>query len=163
MTWRGSTTVQDRIFASLPYLLPLFTALPFGSVVLKQIPGLGEILLVILTPVEFIYSIFGSYREFANLIIFFLLFLLVVRNERIQHLIRFNTMQALLLEILLFVCSLVLRLVLLPLGATLITQTLIAMVFLATLAACIYSVVKSIQGHYAEIPTLSEAAYSQVR
>lgn len=159
MTWRGSTTVQDRIFASLPYLLPLFTALPFGSVVLKQIPGLGEILLVILTPVLFIYRLV----PFANLVIFFLLFLLVVRNEKIQHFIRFNTMQALLLDILLFLCSLVLQYVLQPLGATLITQTLVAMVFLATLAACIYSVVKSIQGHYAEIPTLSEAAYSQVR
>lgn len=159
MTWRGSTTVQDRIFASLPYLLPLFTALPFGSVVLKQIPGLGEILLVILTPVLFIYRLI----PFPNLVIFFVLFLLVVRNERIQHFIRFNTMQALLLDILLFLCSLILQYVLLPLGATLITQTLVAMVFLATLAACIYSVVKSIQGHYAEIPTLSEAAYSQVR
>lgn len=159
MTWRGSTTVTDRIFASLPYLLPLFTALPFGSVVLKQIPGLGDILLVILTPVLFIYSIV----PFPNLVIFFMLFLLVVRNERIQHFIRFNTMQALLIDILLFLCSLVLQYVLLPLGATLITQTLVAMVFLATLAACIYSVAQSIQGQYAEIPTLSEAAYSQVR
>jgi uncharacterized membrane protein len=159
MAWRGSTTVQDRIFASLPYLLPLFTALPFGSVVLKQIPALGEILFLLLTPVLFIYT----KVPYANLIIFFLLFLLVVRNEKIQHFIRFNTMQALLLDILLFICSLVFQYLLQPLGATLITQTLVAMVFLATLAACIYSVVKSIQGHYAEIPTLSEAAYAQVR
>ncbi|HEY9831262.1 MAG TPA: Tic20 family protein [Stenomitos sp.] len=159
MTWRGSTTVQDRIFASLPYLLPLFTALPFGIVVFKQFPALAAILSLLLTPVAFIYRLI----PFPNLVIFFLLFLLVVRNERIQHFIRFNTMQALLIDILLFLCSLVLQYVLLPMGATLITQALVAIVFLATLAACIYSVIQSIQGHYAEIPTLSEAAYAQVR
>lgn len=159
MTWRGSTTVQDRIFASLPYLLPLFTALPFGIVVFKQFPALAAILSLLLTPVAFIYRLI----PFPNLVIFFLLFLLVVRNERIQHFIRFNTMQALLIDILLFLCSLVLQYVLLPMGATLITQSLVAIVFLATLAACIYSVIQSIQGHYAEIPTLSEAAYAQVR
>lgn len=159
MTWRGSTTVKDRIFASLPYLLPLLAALPFGSVVLKQIPALGEILLLLLTPVLFIYSIV----PYADLIIFFLLFLLVVRNERIQHLIRFNTMQALLLDILLFLCTLVWQYVLMPLGSVLITQALVAIVFVATLAACVYSVVQSLQGRYAEIPSLSEAAYAQVR
>lgn len=159
MTWRGSTTVQDRIFACLPYLIPLFTALPFGIVVFKQFPALAAILSLLLTPVAFIYRLI----PFPNLVIFFLLFLLVVRNERIQHFIRFNTMQALLIDILLFLCSLVLQYVLLPMGATLITQALVAIVFLATLAACIYSVIQSIQGHYAEIPTLSEAAYAQVR
>lgn len=159
MTWRGSTTVQDRIFASLPYLLPLFTSLPFGIVVFKQFPALAQILSWLLIPVAFIYKLV----PFPNLVIFFLLFLLVVRNERIQHFIRFNTMQALLLDILLFICSLVLQSILLPMGATLITQALVAIVFIATLAACIYSVIQSIQGNYAEIPTLSEAAYAQVR
>ncbi|MGL5878515.1 MAG: Tic20 family protein, partial [Xenococcaceae cyanobacterium] len=35
--------------------------------------------------------------------------------------------------------------------------------FLGTLAASFYSIVQSILGRYAEIPTLSDAAYSQVR
>jgi len=160
MAWRGSTTVTDRIFASLPYLLPLFSALPFGVVVFQQFPDLATILLLLLTPVTLIYGIF---KGFADIIIFFLLFLLVVRNERIQHFIRFNTMQALLLDILVFLCSLLWQYMLQPLGLNLVTQTLLALVFLAVLAACIYSVVKSLQGHYAEIPSLSEAAYAQVR
>jgi uncharacterized membrane protein len=100
---------------------------------------------------------------FADLVIFFLLFLLVIRNERIIHFIRFNAMQALLLDILLFLCSLVQMYLLRPLGTNLITETLINIVFLGTLAACGYSVVQSLLGRYAEIPTLSEAAYAQVR
>jgi uncharacterized membrane protein len=159
MTWRGSPTVRDRIFASLPYLLPLFSVYPFGIFVFQQFPALRELLSLLLTPVAFIYSLV----PFADLVIFFLLFLLVVRNERIQHFIRFNTMQAILLDILVFLCGLISRYMLSPLGSNLVTQTLIVMVFLATLAICVYSVVQSLQGRYAEIPTLSEAAYAQVR
>jgi len=45
----------------------------------------------------------------------------------------------------------------------LLTTTLFNTVFLGTLAAVIYSVAQSVLGRYAEIPTISEAAYSQVR
>ena len=31
MSLRGSTTIQERIFACLPYLLPLIEGLAFGS------------------------------------------------------------------------------------------------------------------------------------
>ena len=102
MAWRGSTSVTDRIFASLPYVLPIISALPFGTFLLRQFPALG-IILIPLQPFLFIYKIMGP---FAGIIIFFLLFLLVVRNEKIIHFIRFNTMQAILLDILLVLFSL---------------------------------------------------------
>jgi hypothetical protein len=158
MAWRGTTAVTDRIFACLPYLLPIITVIPFGSFLFQQFPAL-RVILIPLTPVLFIYGAI----PFADLVIFFLLFLLVIRNERIIHFIRFNAMQALLLDILLFLCSLVQMYLLRPLGTNLITETLINIVFLGTLAACGYSVVQSLLGRYAEIPTLSEAAYAQVR
>ena len=36
MAWRGSTTVKDRIFACLPYLLPLVEGLGFGGSLFQQ-------------------------------------------------------------------------------------------------------------------------------
>lgn len=158
MTWRGSTTVKDRIFACLPYLLPIISALPFGDFLFNQFPEL-QVILIPLAPVIFIYSKI----PLAGLVVFFLLFLLVVRNERIIHFIRFNTMQAILIDILLVLCSLVQQYLLGPLGANLVTQTLLNIVFLGTFAACGYSIVQSLRGLYAEIPTLSEAVHAQVR
>ncbi|HEY9635119.1 MAG TPA: Tic20 family protein [Coleofasciculaceae cyanobacterium] len=158
MTWRGSTTVKDRIFACLPYLLPIISGLPFGSILFRQFPDL-KILLLPLQPVLFIYNTI----PLAGLVIFFLLFLLVVRNERIAHFIRFNTMQAILLDILLVLCSLVLQILLPALGNNLVTETLLNVIFLGTVAACGYSIFQSLFGRYAEIPTLSEAVYAQVR
>jgi uncharacterized membrane protein len=100
---------------------------------------------------------------FAGLVVFFLLFLLVVRNERIAHFIRFNAMQAILIDIALVLCSLALEILLPALGTNLLIQTLFNVIFLATVIACGYSVVQSLLGRYPELPGISEAVYSQVR
>jgi uncharacterized membrane protein len=99
---------------------------------------------------------------FAGLVIFFALYLLVVRNENIPHFIRFNAMQAILIDIIIVLCSLILGI----LGGGLqgfILQTIYNMLFLGVLAAVMYSVVQSLRGQYAEIPTISDAVYMQVR
>ena len=159
MTWRGSTDTKDRIFAALVYLLPLYSAFAFGIFIFQQIPFLGAALAIVLTPLAFLYSSLGS---FGSLIIFFVLFLAVVRNPRISHFIRFNTMQAILIDILVSLLRLVLDFVARGLGANFVLETLFNVVFLGAFAACVYSIIQSVIGKYADIPTISEAAYSQV-
>lgn len=157
MTWRGTTTVKDRIFACLPYLLPLVEGLAFGKFLFSQFPAL-QVLFVPLAPVLLLYSI-----PFAGVIIFFALFLLVVRNESINHFIRFNTMQAILIDIVLILCSLILP-ILSPIpGAGFALQTLNNTIFLGVAIAVVYTVVQSLRGRYAEIPAISDAVYMQVR
>lgn len=160
MSWRGSTDVKDRIFAALPYLLPLFYAMPFGIFLFRQFPFL-RLIEIPLLPVSIIFGAipFG----FGGLILFFVLFLAVVRNERISHFIRFNTMQAILIDIALFLLSLTLSFLSRGIGIGILLETFYNVIFLGTLAACIYAIVQSVLGRYAEIPTISEAAYSQVR
>ena len=157
MTWRGSTDVKDRIFAALPYLLPLIEVRPFGRFMLTQFP----ILDIICLPLQPLISIYRSF-PLAGLIIFFVLFLAVVRNPQISHFVRFNTMQAILLDILLVLGFLLLPILVQTLGVNLLTETLYNIVFLGILAACGYSMIQSLMGRYAEIPSLSQAVYSQV-
>ncbi len=157
MTWRGSTTVPDRIFASLPYLLPLVDGLMFGKFLFQQFPVL-QLLLIPLAPLMQIYSL-----PFASLVIFFALYLGVVRNENISHFIRFNAMQAILLDIVLMLCGLVLPIFAKAFQVAFIAETLYNMVFLGAFAAFVYAVVQSALGRYAEIPPLSDAVYMQVR
>jgi hypothetical protein len=158
MTWRGSTTVPDRIFASLPYLLPLIDGLQFSGFLFRQFPVL-QLLFIPLAPLIKIYGDF----PFASLIIFFALYLGVVRNENISHFIRFNAMQAILLDIVLMLCGLVLPIFSNGVQVAFIAETLSNMVFLGALAAFVYAVVQSLLGRYAEIPPLSDAVYMQVR
>jgi hypothetical protein len=158
MTWRGSTNVSDRIFACLPYLLPLVEGISFGIVLLQQFPEL----VVVFQPVLILLS-FYRLVPFAGLIIFFALWLLVVRNEKISHFIRFNTMQAILLDIIIILCSILTGIVGQVPGSDFAIQTLYSTIFLGIVAAVVYSIIQSLLGRYAEIPAISEAVYMQVR
>ncbi len=157
MTWRGSTTVRDRIFACLPYLLPLIDVLGFGFSLFQQFPALA----VLFLPLQPILAIYGVLGPYGGLIIFFALFLLVVRNEKISYFIRFNTLQALLLSIIVYLCSILLRLVALP-GLNFALQTVATTLFLGIVAAVAYSMIQSLFGRYAEIPAISNAVYTQL-
>ena len=154
MSLRGSTTIKERIFACLPYLLPLIEGLAFGTYLFQQVPALG----LAFAPLFPLIQIYTSV-PFAGLIVFFALFFLVVRNESIAHFIRFNTMQAILIDIVLVLCSLGLQIF----GASFAGEILSNTVFIGLVAAVGYSVIQSALGRYAEVPVISEAVYMQVR
>lgn len=158
MSWRGSTTFPDRIFACLPYLLPLIEVFAFGQFFLNDFPLLRLIFLPLL-PLLRIYS--GI--PYAGMIIFFALWLLVVRNEKISHFIRFNTMQAIILDIVIFLCSILTDIVKFVPGSGFAMQTLYTTIFMGIVAAVVYCVAQSLMGKYAEIPAISDAVYMQVR
>lgn len=165
MAWRGSSSPKDRAFACLPYLLPLIEVVIFGTPLFTRLPILGTIYLTLLAPFIAVYSFLGSLIPYADLIIFFALFLLVVRNERILHFIRYNTMQSILISIALSLVSLVLQLLgFVGAGSVpLFVEVIFNLIFLAVVSACVYSIFQCIRGRYPEIPIISEAVYTQVR
>lgn len=166
MSLRGSTTVSDRIFACLAYLLPLLDLIVLVSGPLIRTRSfftpLLEIIALPLSPLLAVYFSLGGITAF---IVFFALFLLVVRNESIPHFIRFNVMQAILFGIVLSIIGIIWRYVLAGIFGTeeFLTQTLFNAIFLGMVVAVGYSVVQSALGRYAEIPTISDAVYLQVR
>ncbi|MDJ0675146.1 MAG: hypothetical protein QNJ36_07180 [Calothrix sp. MO_167.B42] len=157
MTWRGSTTVKDRILACLPYLLPLVAVFGYGAFLINQFPLFGLLFLPLL-PLLSIYQV-----PYVSLLIFLGLFIFVVRNEKITHFIRFNAMQALLLAISIFLFGILSNLLALISIANFAIQTLSTTIFLGILAAAVYSIAQSLMGRYAEIPAISDAVYMQVR
>lgn len=157
MTWRGSATPSDRIFASLPYLLPLIDGIVFGSFLFRQFP----VVALVFSPLLPLVTLYRSI-PFSGLIIFFALFLLVIRNENISHFIRFNAMQAILLDIVIFLFSIVLQILMPVPGAGFAIETLTNTLFLGMVAAVAYAVAQSLLGRYAEIPAISDAVRMQV-
>ncbi|MBR8829270.1 MAG: hypothetical protein DSM107014_15465 [Gomphosphaeria aponina SAG 52.96 = DSM 107014] len=158
MAWRGSIDTKDKVFGALIYILPLIYVLPYGMFLIEQFPILG----IIYAPLAPIISIYYGF-PFAGLIIFFVLFLAVVRNQNISHFIRFNTLQAILLDIFLILVGLVLGIVSGGLGnGNFLVVTLNNAIFLGILMASFYGIFQSAKGEYAEIPIISEAVYSQL-
>ena len=168
MTWRGSVTVPDRIFGTLVYCFAVFDTMFFGSFLLQQFPVFNFLRLPAL-PVGITYSVIGSVLgplgNFASFLVFIILFVAVVRNDRISHFIRYNAMQSILIGILLALAGIIMQYVFIPAlgGSGILIETLFNVIFLGGLAASYFSMIQSALGRYAEIPTISEAAYSQVR
>ncbi len=166
MAWRGSTTLSDRIFSCLVYLLPLMDVVGLaGGVLIASGSFLTPVLAAIVLPLSPLFSIYYGFGGFMPLIIFFALYMLVVRNESVPHFIRFNAMQSILIGIVLSLFSILWSFVFSSIfpATSLVTQTIFNTIFLAVIAAVGYSIVQSALGRYAEIPTISEAAYTQVR
>ena len=159
MTWRGSTTTGDRILAALPYLLVLSFGLSFGYFVLTLLPrALTTTLFLLVAPVQRLYQFFGP----LSILIFLGLYFFVVRNENIKHFIRFNTMQALLINIALVLIQLIFSLLPGLSQLVLVYAAINSLIFLAVLVIVIFSVTQTLRGIYADIPKISEAVYLQV-
>lgn len=162
MTWRGNITPINRLWSSLLYLLPLVGVLPLGTSeygLFQTIPALG----LVLSP---LFRLIPLHSGIPGIAIFLLLFFLVVRNTRIAHAVRFNAIQALLLDIATFLATVVIGLfgdIFSGLNLGMILGTLSTTVLLAVLGAVGYAVVQTILGRYSQIPVLSDAAYTYVR
>lgn len=161
MNFRGTVTGLDRFLASLPYLLPLFSVLPLFLLGAMLLPG-GEIVSPVLSVVVGISAMSGAlFGQYGSLIVFFGLYLLVVRNSDIKYFIRFHTMQSLLIGIAASLVGLVLNLLGPALGE--LTSWLGLLVSIAVGGASIYSIFCAIMGNYGSIPVISEAVESQLR
>ncbi len=160
MVWRSFTTPRDRICAALVYLIPLYDGITYGHFLFAQFPFLAY-LKYLLIPLAIVYSLipFGL----GSFLVFIALFVGVVRNEKIPHFIRFNTMQAILISILLALISLIYDVILASLIEGFLAEVLFNTIFLGVLAMVGYSVVQSARGRYAEMPLISEASYLQTR
>jgi len=153
------TDPKDRSFGALIYLFPLVYSLPFGIILLSQFPWLYPFF----SPIISLYRVTNA-LPFASLIIFFGLWLGVVRNDNMSYFLRFNAMQAILLNILQILFSLILGVLTPAFGAqSLINETLSNTIFMGSIAACFACIFFSVQGKYAELPGISDAASSQIR
>lgn len=155
----GSADVKDRFFGAAVYLFAIYDAMALGTGLILQLPTLApffNFLELIVFPISLIYGIFNTAIPlFGSLLVFFVLFLAVVRNERIPYFIRFNTLQSILFGIAISLISIVFG----TFGALGLIGSL---TFIVATGASLFCMVECILGRYPEIPSISAAVYSQL-
>lgn len=170
----GAASVTDRMWACLPYALPIAQSLIFASALPMLLPG-ASLLLVPLMVIGGIYGTIAGTIPFGDLIIFFVLYLAVVRNPGIAHFIRFHTMQALMIGICMSLVSILFQFMgssvalfaspqaaaIVPPNLLMMVQWLFVAVFIFAAACYGYSIFCAAQGKYAEIRLISDAAHAQ--
>ncbi len=149
--------IWQRLLGALIYMLPWSDAIPFGRTLFLDFPFL-QLLAIPVLPV----ILFEQIIPFGSLLLFFLLFLGVARNPKVPYFLRFNTLQALLIDIALVVLSYAFQLIIQPIGSNLISQTLSSTVLIGILAIITFSVVECVQGKEPDLPGISEAVRIQL-
>ncbi|GKV27864.1 hypothetical protein SLEP1_g36984 [Rubroshorea leprosula] len=153
------TPATDRLISAAAYTLPFFNALQYGSYLFMRFPQLRTIL-------DPIFPLLSLYRSipYASFVAFFALYLGVVRNEAFSHYVRFNTMQAVVLDVLLVV-PVVLTQILSPGRAGLWYRALVwgySAVFVLSCLCFAYAVVSCVMGRTPYLPFVGGAAGRQV-
>ena len=147
----------QRLLAVLAYLLPWSDGLPFGRSLFGMFPALQWLSLPAL-PVVMLQQMV----PFGGFLLFLALYLAVVRNQKVPYYLRFNVLQAILLDIVLVVISLAFSILLSPLGGGFAVRTLSNTVFLGVLVLVAFAVVQCVQGKEADIPSVSDAVRMQL-
>nr|YP_009294154.1 hypothetical protein Hrub_152 [Hildenbrandia rubra]AOM67396.1 hypothetical protein Hrub_152 [Hildenbrandia rubra] len=151
-------SILDTYGSIVPYWLPLLEgSMNFGMRVISQYP----------TYIFFLYNkyilplleIYIAYPLLA-FIIFFLLYYLFIRLDRPIHIssfVRFHILQAILLFLINSVLGASYKSLPIEFRSSLVGLAVTNILFLFTISTIIYSVIKSIEGRYPQIPIISEA------
>ena len=149
--------IWQRLLGALVYILPWSDAIPFGRVLYQNFP----ILQLTMLPAMPMFLIERAI-PFGSLLIFFILFIGIVRNQKIPYFIRFNTLQALLIDIGIILISYAFQILLQPLGNALIIRTLSSTILLAILTGMIFCLIECLQGKEPDLPGISQAVKMQI-
>jgi len=148
--------LAERVFATLPYLLPFADGFQYGIYVFNNLPGGVEFANAVL---PFIVA-FNS-LPFAGIVTFIGLSLFTRPTSGLSRFVRFNIQQALVLDILLIVPSLFASFTSgVPSGVAIIGSNSIFDIMALVVA---YALVSNAQGKLPnQVPVLSEAAEMQI-
>ncbi|PRW39238.1 TIC 20- chloroplastic [Chlorella sorokiniana] len=156
----SSPEIPDRVVAAIPYLIPLLDGLRYGKFFLVQFPQFSTLLL----PLEPLIRLYFSV-PFAGLVVFFAVYLGIINNPNFTRYVRYNAMQAILLDIILILPGLIESIVRPPMGGPglQIYITLYNTIFLFLFACVAYGMGSCATGQTARLPIVADAADAQIR
>ena len=91
-----------------------------------------------------------------------MLFLAVVRNPKVPYFLRFNTLQELLVDIVVVLLGYAFQILLQPLSGAFMLRTLTSTVLVAMLAIVIFALIECLRGREPDLPGISQAVRMQL-
>ena len=150
-------TIAHRIICLIIYILPWSDTLIFGKYLFSQFPTLSLLSLPAIP-----LKILEQSIPFGGFIIFLGLYIFIIRSEKMPYFIRFNSMQSILLKIILTLLSYALGVIIAPINNDFININVSNTIFILATGVILYCMSACIQGKEAEIPGISNAAKMQI-
>ncbi|XP_061346765.1 protein TIC 20-v, chloroplastic [Gastrolobium bilobum] len=153
-----SADASDRLISALCYFYPFFDGIQYGKYVITQFYPLQAIVQPLVPAIR----VFKSF-PFNGFLVFLTLYFVIVRNPNFSRYVRFNTMQAIVLDVLLIFPDLLERSFNPRGGLGLdLMMSLDSTVFLFLLVCLIYGSSSCLLGQIPRLPIVAEAADRQV-
>ena len=141
--------IIQRLSSVILYTMPLKASLPFGDFFFYKFSFLK-----VISYLTFPVAIIEKSLPYGELLFFLILFTGVVRNPKVPFFVRYNTCQALLLDIALIIITYILRIFPLPEFGLI--------VFVFTLSIFLFAIFQCINGVEPEIPFISKSVRMQI-
>lgn len=146
-----------RVFAAAFYLIPWCDIVLTGRPVFKRFVSMLWFYFLPGPAITFYFA-----NQHLPLILFFAQFLMVVKNKKIHHFVRFNCMQALMIDIITMLFMLLSQYFPAEFKWSMVIEYWEIFGWFSILALVSYSIFWTLRGYYAEIPFISESAYHQI-
>ncbi|KAL7597973.1 protein TIC 20-v, chloroplastic [Lactuca sativa] len=153
-----SVDIPDRLISAVCYFYPFFDGIQYGKYVITQFSFM-ETLIQPLVPAIRVFKSF----PFNGFLVFLTLYFVVVRNPNFSRYVRFNTMQVIVLDVLLIFPDLLERTFNPKDGIGLdLLMSVDSTVFLFLLVSLIYGSSSCFLGQVPRLPIVADAADRQV-
>nr|XP_027087181.1 protein TIC 20-II, chloroplastic-like [Coffea arabica]XP_027087926.1 protein TIC 20-II, chloroplastic-like [Coffea arabica] len=148
------TPAADRLMSAASYCYPLFNGFQYGRFLLSEYP-------ILATPFKPIIPVVSAYHSipYASFISFFAFYLGIVRNPNVSRYVRFNALQALVLDVVLVVPMMVQQILSPGLNLTILGYNCL---FVFLVACFAYALGCSVLGKTPYLPFIAEAASRQL-
>ncbi|CAG9465969.1 unnamed protein product [Pedinophyceae sp. YPF-701] len=155
----GDVDIADRVISSLVYLLPLMDGIRYGRYFFMEFPSFARLL----SPLEPLVSLYYGI-PFGGFVLFLAVQFGVVSNLSLSRFIRYNAMQAVLLDILIIIPDLFLRIMGAPTSPAMVQLRVSAFntVWLFVFACVAYGMSSCLVGQSPRLPLVGDAADQQV-
>ncbi|KAK9268608.1 hypothetical protein L1049_000365 [Liquidambar formosana] len=154
----NSADPPDRLISAICYFYPFFDGIQYGKYVITQFSPIQTLIQPLVPAIR----VFKSF-PFNGFLVFLTLYFVVVRNTNFSRYVRFNTMQAIVLDVLLIFPDLLERSFNPRDGLGLdLLMSLDSTVFLFLLVCLIYGSSSCLLGQVPRLPIVAEAAERQV-
>ncbi|CAI9088223.1 OLC1v1022500C1 [Oldenlandia corymbosa var. corymbosa] len=154
----NSADAPDRLISAICYFYPFFDGIQYGKYVISQVAPIKALIQPLVPAIK----VFKGF-PLNGFLVFITLYFVVVRNNNFSRYVRFNTMQAIVLDVLLIFPDLLERSFNPRDGVGLdLLMSFDSTVFLFLLVCLIYGSSSCLFGQLPRLPIVAEAADRQV-
>ena len=149
-------SLEGKILAILLYMIPWADCLKFGNNLFTKYP-FTEVIKLPAFPILFVRSL-----PLGDLLLFLIIFIGLVKNNKVSYFLRFNALQSLLITIGVIIISFIFDVFFYPFGSTLIIRTLTSTLLISLFSMIVYCVWFCLQGKEPNLPGISTATKMQL-